>query len=67
MFAIIKEIFIVLLRSGSNDTKCVLLSNQKCMSQPTLINLNPSEYSQEFHYCSTKVNVLKYKLMCWKL
>ena len=28
----------------------MLLSNQKCMTQPTLINLHPNEYSQEFHY-----------------
>ena len=33
-----------------NHKKCVSLSNQKCMIQPTLINLNPNEYSQEFHY-----------------
>ena len=26
------------------------LSNQKCMIQPTFINLHPNEYSQEFHY-----------------
>ena len=26
------------------------LSNQKCITQPTLINLHPNEYSQEFHY-----------------
>ena len=26
------------------------LSNQKCMIQPTLINLHPNEYSQEFTY-----------------
>ena len=36
--------------NGSNHTKCVLLSNQKCMIQPTLINLHPSEYIREFHY-----------------
>ena len=30
--------------------KCLLLSNQKCMTQPALINLNPNEYSQQFHY-----------------
>ena len=36
--------------NGSNHTKCVSLSNQKCEIQPTLINLNPNEYSQEFHY-----------------
>ena len=26
------------------------LSNQKCLNQPTLINLHPNEYSQEFHH-----------------
>ena len=26
------------------------MSNQKCMIHPTLINLHPNEYSQEFHY-----------------
>ena len=29
--------------SASNHIKCVLLSNQKCMTQPTLINLYPNE------------------------
>ena len=38
------------LVNASNPTKCVSLSNQKCMTQPTLINLHPNEYSQEFHY-----------------
>ena len=46
--------FIVLLTcsvvNASNYTKCMSLSNQKCMIQPTLINLHPNEYSQEFHY-----------------
>ena len=49
MFGIIKKIFIVLLSNivnGSNHTKCVSLSNQKCMIQSTLINLRPNEYSQ---------------------
>ena len=27
-----------------------MLSNQKCKTQPALINLHPSEYRQEFHY-----------------
>ena len=26
------------------------LRNQKCMTQPTLINLDPNEYSHKFHY-----------------
>ena len=53
MFRLIKKIFIELLTglvNGSNYTKCVSLSNQKCITQPTLINLHPNEYSQEFHY-----------------
>ena len=38
MFGIIKKMFIVLLSNvinGSNHTKCMLLSNQSCMAQPT--------------------------------
>ena len=53
MFDLIKEKFIGLLTdlfNGSNHTQCVLLSNQKCMTQPTLINLLSNEYSQELHY-----------------
>ena len=53
MFGIIKKVFIVLLRNivkESENTKCVSLSNQKRINQPTLINLHPNEYSQEFHF-----------------
>ena len=52
MLRLNKKIFIGLLRLltglviGSNHTKCVLLSNQKCMIQQTLINLHSYEYSQ---------------------
>ena len=35
------------IESGSNHTKCVPLSNYKCMTQPTVINLHSNEYSQE--------------------
>ena len=48
MFGLIKKIFIGLLTglvNISNHTKCLSLSNQKCMIQPTLINLDPNEYS----------------------
>ena len=51
----IKKIYNGLLTgivSASNHTKCVSLSNQKCMIQPTFINLHPNEYSQQFHYYS---------------
>ena len=60
MFGIIKKMFIVLLASivnASNHTKCVFLSNQKCMIQPTLINLHPNEYSQEFYYYPSAVKL----------
>ena len=53
MFRIIKNMFIILLCNivnGINHTKCVSLSNQKCMTQHTVVNLHPNEYSQEFHY-----------------
>ena len=49
MFGLIKKMFMELLISiinASNHRKCVFLSNQKCMTQPTLINLHPNEYSQ---------------------
>ena len=36
--------------SASSHTKCLSLSNRKCMIQAALINLHLNEYSQEFHY-----------------
>ena len=36
---------------------CIKLSNEKCKIQPTLVNLHPNEYSQEFHYCSFTVKL----------
>ena len=52
MFGLIKKMFIGLLTgliNGANRPKCISLSNQKCMVQPTLINLHPNEYGQQFH------------------
>ena len=49
MFGLIKKIFVGSLTglvSGSYHTKCVSLSNQKCMTQPTLNSLHLNEYSQ---------------------
>ena len=60
MFGLIKKMFIVVLSNivnASNHTRCVSLSNQKCKIQPTLINLHPNEYSQEFHYYSFTVKL----------
>ena len=42
MFPLIKKILIELLTGTgnvSNHAKCVLLSNQKCMTQPTLFKV----------------------------
>ena len=53
MFEIIWKIFILLLSSivnASNHKKCVRLSNQKCETRLTHINLHPNQYSQEFDY-----------------
>ena len=36
---------------------CVSLSNQECMTQPTLNNLDPNKYSPEFHYYSFSVKL----------
>ena len=37
--------------------RCVSLSNQKCETQPTFINLHPNEWSQEFHYYPFEVKL----------
>ena len=67
MFGLIKKIFIGLstgLANESNHAKCVSLSNQKCMIQPTLINLHPNEYSQEFHCYPVAVKLDKCVVSC---
>ena len=48
MFEFIKKMFIELLNSivsAYNYTKCICLNNHQCLTQPTLINLHPNEYS----------------------
>ena len=43
MFSSIKKTFIGLLTdlvNGSNNTKCVLLSNHECKTRPALIDLH---------------------------
>ena len=60
MFGFIKKIFTILLTStynASNHTKCVSLSNQLCMTQPTLINLRPNDYTQGLRYYPFTVNL----------
>ena len=62
MFGVIKKILIGLLTglvNGSNHSKCVSLSNQKCMIQATLINLHPNEYNQEFDFFPFAVELVR--------
>ena len=40
---IARKMFIILLTSGSNRRKSVSLSNQKCMTQSTLVHIHPNE------------------------
>ena len=42
----------------------MLLSNQKCLIQPTLINLHHNKYSQEFHYYPFAVKLDRYVGSC---
>ena len=52
MFELIENMLIGLLTSivnASKHIKCISWSYQKCMIQPTLINLHPDENSQELH------------------
>ena len=67
LFELIKKTFIGLLISAanaSNHRKWVSLSNQKCITQPTLTNLNPNEYSQEFHYYPFAVKLHRWVGSC---
>ena len=67
MFGLIKKIFMVSLISivnASNHSKCMSLSNQKCIIETTLINLHPNKYSQEFHYYPFAVKLDRYVGSC---
>ena len=62
MCGLIKKIFTVVLFSIvnlSNHAKCVSLINEKYMVQPSLFNLYPNEYSQEFHYYPFSVKLYR--------
>ena len=53
MTGLIKKMFIGLLNSIVSifdRIKCMPLTNDKCMTQPTLINLYSNECIQELHY-----------------
>ena len=48
---------LISIGNASNHTKCMSLSNHKCIPQPTLINLHPHKCSQESHYYPFKVKL----------
>ena len=59
MFGLIKKKCIGLLTdivSASNHIQYVLLSSQKYVAQPTLINLHPNEYSQNLTLIHSRLN-----------
>ena len=59
MFGLIKKIFMGLLTglvNGSNHTKCFSLSNQKCMTRPTLYNLHPKNTAKNFTTIHLRLN-----------
>ena len=55
---------LITIANASNHTKCLLFHNQKCMTQATLTNLHPHEYSQEFHYHPFAVKLDRYVGCC---
>ena len=50
--------------NATNHKKWAPLNNQQCMTQPTLINLNPNEYSQGLHYYQFAVDLDKCVGIC---
>ena len=55
------------LDNASNHTNCVLLGNQKCTTQLTLINLHPNQYTQGLHYFPFAVNLDRREGRCTTL
>ena len=47
---LLKNIYCIIsaIVNGSTHTKSLSLINKTCMTQPTLTNLHPNKYSQEF-------------------
>ena len=59
MFGFVRKVFIASLANevnASSHIKAVSLSNQKCESHPTIMNLRPNEYTQVLRYYPISVN-----------
>ena len=50
--------------NASNLKKFVFLSNQKCMTQTSFVNLYHYEYSHKFHYCPVAVKLDRFVGRC---
>ena len=53
MFRFLEKTFTglsVIIVKTSDHTKCISLSNQQCMIQPTLLNLHPNELTERLGY-----------------
>ena len=50
--------------NSTNHTKCVSLSNKKCIIRPTLINLHTNKYNREFHFYPFAVKLDKCVWSC---
>ena len=46
------------------SNRAVKQSDQKCMTQATLLNLHPDEYNQEFHYYPFVVELDRFVGIC---
>ena len=57
-------VLLISITNASNHTKCVSLSNQKCIIEPTLINLYPNEYREELHYYPFVVKLERFVGSC---
>ena len=73
MFRLTKQIFITLLNisgslasmaSVSKFTTFIYLNNEPCITQSTLIDLNPDEYNQRLRYFTFIVNLHKCNRSC---
>ena len=67
---LIKNIFLKWLTdivSASIHTKCMSISNKKCLIQSTLINLHPKEYSQKFQFYPFAVELDRWVKSCSNL
>ena len=61
MFDFVKNIFMGLLTTNCvvrafSHAKCVSLSNQRYMSQPTIVSLHPNKYTQGLRYYPFVIN-----------